>query len=177
MTGTSLRDLICVIAMGLVVSAVALFVLVVFSHGLALGVPAIVISVLAVGPALSLATWTFLNAASSRTGSTNSEAASIKPGWNSSPLRNLLVLFWGALLSLPLFLVVVYVEHQFRGELAYSMFGPYYTHPHRPLSGRILCLLGLATGVILYHPFKMRHVAVGISLGSIALGLMLIFAK
>ena len=68
------------------------------------------------------------------------------------------------------------VENQFPGEIGHDVFGPYYTHPFQALSGCALCLIGLAIGAFLYSQFKMRHCAMGLLFGSVALGLLLIFA-
>lgn len=73
----------------------------------------------------------------------------MSPERGSSPLRNLFMLWCGAMLSLPLFFVVFLVENQFPGELKSDVFGPYHSHPFRSLSGIVLCLLGLVTGAFL----------------------------
>ncbi|WP_146453037.1 hypothetical protein [Bythopirellula polymerisocia] len=183
MLRTPLRDLIVAVApavlataLGLVVSCVALFIAALFSMGFALQEPAVVVPILVVGPVLSLITWAVLDAKTRRAGSAQSETARVSPERGLSLVPNLLMLWCGAMLSLPLFLVVLLVENQFPGELKSDVFGPYYTHPFRPLSGIVLCLLGLATGAFLYNRFKMRYCAVGLSFGSVALGLVLIFA-
>ena len=176
MQKTSSQHLIFAAVIGLVVSGVALFITGLFSMGFALQEPAVVVSILVVGPVLSLTTWAVLNLKTRAAGSTQPETDRVGPERWSSPLRNLFMLFCGVMLSLPLFLVVVLVENQFPGELVSDVFGPYHTHPYRPLGGIVLCLLGLASGGFFYKQCNLRHFAVGLSFGSVALGLLLIFA-
>jgi len=168
--------LITAVVMGLILSGVALFLVGVFSMGFALEEPFVVIPILLFGPLLSLVSWAVLNATARPAGSVEGETQ-LDSALGASPLRNLFMLFAGASLSLPLFIVVVLVENQFPGELKHDVFGPYYTHPFRPLSGCALCLIGFATGAFLYGTLKMRHFAVGLFFGSVALGLLLILAS
>lgn len=172
----TLLNLIGAVAIGLVVSSFALFIAAIFSMGMALNEPTVVVPILVVGPALSVATWAFLKVKTRHAGSEQVETARVISKQDSSPLSKLFICFGGACLSLPLFIVVMFVENQFPGELRNDVFGPYHTHPFRPLSGIALCVLGLATAVFLNRQFKIRHVAIGLSFGSVALGLVLIFA-
>ena len=168
---------IVVVATGLIVSGVALFIAAKFSMGFALDAPAVVVPILIVGPALYIAIWAVLNVKMRHAGSAQVETARVISKPESNPLSDLFMCFGGACLSLPLFIVVMFVENPFPGELRNDMFGAYHTHPFRPLSGIALGVLGLATAVFLSRQFKMGHVAIGLSFGSIALGLVLIFAK
>ena len=173
----TLLSLIAAVAIGLVVSGIALFIAAIFSMGFALNEPTVVVPILIVGPALSVATWAVLNVRMRHGGSAKVETARVISKQESSPLSDLFICFGGACLSLPLLMVVMFVENQFPGELKYDVFGPYHTHPFRPLSGIVLCVLGLATAVFLNGQFRMGHLAIGLSFGSVALGLVLIFAK
>jgi len=167
--------LIAAVAMGLILSGVALFLVGAYSMGFALEEPLVVVPILLFGPLLSLVSWAVLNTSPRPAGSVERETQ-LNSGQGASPLRNLFMQFGGACLSLPLFIVVILVENQFPGELKHDVFGPYHTHPFRPLSGFALCLIGLTTGAFLHGMFKMRHCAIGLSFGSVALGLLLILA-
>ena len=164
-------------AIGLAVSSVALYIAAAFGLGFAPGAPPVVVPVLIGGPALFIVTRAVMNLKMRHAGIAQVATARIISGQQSSPVSNLFMCFGGACLSLPLFIVVVLVESQFPGELVSDVFGPYHTHPFRPLSGKTLCVLGLATAVFLNRQFKMGYVAIGLSFGSVALGLLLIFAK
>ena len=172
----TVQNLIVAVVIGLVVSGVALFIAAAFSMGMALQEPAVVFPILILGPVLSLVTLAVLTHKAYHAGISHLKTTQVNSERESSPPSNLFRFFGGVFLSLPLFLVVIMVENLFPGELRSDVFGPYYTHPFRPLSGLALCLLGLATGAFLWNRFKMRHCAAGLSLGSVALGFFLIFA-
>lgn len=165
------------IAAGLVLSCIALLIAGVFSMGHALQERAVVVPIMVIGPTLSVITWIVINATAGRPAKTKRSKSRAISTQNSSPLKNLFMIVGGACLSLPVFIGVVMVESQFPGEQRSDVFGPYFTHPFRPLSGMALCLLGLLIGAFLYQKLQLGYCALGLSFGCIAIGLFLIFAK
>lgn len=165
------------VAAGLMLSGIALLIAAGVSMGHALQEPAVVVPIMVIGPTLSVITWIVLSATARRPAKTKRGKSRAISTQESSPLKNLFMIVGGACLSLPVFIGVVMVETQFPGEERSDVFGPYYTHPFRPLSGMALCLLGLLTGAFLYQKLHLGYCSLGLSFGCIALGLVLIFAK
>lgn len=185
MTGNSSEDgdwdavdsLILAILLGLVVSGLALFIAAMFSMGYALQEPLVLALLLPSGPIFSLTVWALLNKKKANGASHHSKHHRSSPKRHPSLTRKIMLFWCGTLLSFVLFLIVLLVENQFPGEEVRDVFGPYYTHPFRLLSGIVLGLLGLATGGVLYARYQVRECAFGLWFGSVAFGLLLIFAK
>lgn len=189
---------VAVLGLGVVLSALVLFAVVIASSGYVLGEPRIVVAILVGGPLLAFATWSVLALVQRRGGGHLHTVEADRPGTlHRSPgalgvatgeprsvSHQVILLTCGVALSIPLGLIMWFVlinaASPLRGAAHLTELGTTW-HDNdrtvRPLIGLALGVLGYVFARLLIRAGGARFLAVGLAAGCIVMAVLLGLAK